>query len=98
MYEEGEWSVKGHFEAALENNEPIVWDEENGEHRLLVALVSTYSHHVIIPLKPLKLLRKMRICLWDLVCTNRKNHLVLLFQLKLLNMQGLTIRVLWHTF
>ncbi len=44
MYEEGDWSVKGHFQAALEDNDPIFWEKESGEYTLCVlALVSIFT-------------------------------------------------------
>ncbi|KAK2459267.1 hypothetical protein APHAL10511_008716 [Amanita phalloides] len=38
IYEEGNWSVKGHFDAAVEDDDSIVWERESGEYSLLVAL------------------------------------------------------------
>ena len=42
VYEEGEWNVKGCFQAALEDNDDISWGNENGEYNLLIAIVSIY--------------------------------------------------------
>lgn len=39
VYEEGNWSVKGRFDTALQVDDPILWDNEAGEYSLIVALV-----------------------------------------------------------
>ncbi|KAK2465051.1 hypothetical protein APHAL10511_003127, partial [Amanita phalloides] len=50
VYEEGDWSVKGCFQTALEDNDPIFWEKESGEYSLCVALEDegqprTYDFH-----------------------------------------------------
>lgn len=38
-HEDGEWTIKGRFRAALGENDPIIWDVKNGEYSLSIALV-----------------------------------------------------------
>ncbi|KAF8332958.1 hypothetical protein F5887DRAFT_893932 [Amanita rubescens] len=40
VYEEGNWSVKGRFDMALEIDDPVTWANEAGEYCLFVALVN----------------------------------------------------------
>ena len=57
VYEEGDWSVKGRFKAALEDNDPIFWEQVNGEYSLFVALVSACYAYVAMLLKSFRRMR-----------------------------------------
>ena len=59
VYEEGNWSVKGRFKTALEEDEPIVWGKEGGEYSIFVALVKV---SLVLLRMLLKLFRRMKVC------------------------------------
>jgi hypothetical protein len=59
VYEEGEWSIKGRFQAALEDNDEISWEKEKGEYTLFIAVVSKHIFMFIITML-LRLSRRMK--------------------------------------
>jgi hypothetical protein len=40
VYEEGNWSIKGQFDKAVELDESIIWSNDGGEYTLMIGMVS----------------------------------------------------------
>ncbi len=48
MYEQNEWTIRGKYETAVENDEDIFWMKINKEHVLPMWLVSIRLHFILI--------------------------------------------------